>query len=288
MTVFQEALRQGTQMLTQADIPGARLDAQLLLGSVVGMDRARLLAYLDQELTPVQEQDYFALLQRRCSHEPIAYILGQREFYGRDFSVDSRVLIPRPETELLVEVALTEIRARLARDQVPVVADIGTGSGAIPITLCLEEAGLPSIYACDVSADALSMTRRNCERHHVTERVRLLKGDLLSPLPEPVDVLLANLPYVGLDEMHAMSQDVLAYEPHLALFSGPHGLDLLYRLCKEVYLSGTLRVGGTMLLEIGYQQCEPLTHLLHELWPQATVTCRKDYAGWDRLIQLSL
>jgi release factor glutamine methyltransferase len=221
-------------------------------------------------------------------HKPIAYIVGHQAFYGLDFIVDQRVLIPRPETELLVDAALHEIQLRFSQGTIPVVADVGTGSGAIPIAVAVTEPRLPYIYACDISPDVLEVARQNCERHHVTDRVRLLTGDLIAPLPEPVDVLLANLPYVGLDEMAEMSQDVLAYEPHLALFSGPHGLDLLFKLCKEVRFSGTLREGGVMLLEIGYQQCEPLTHLLHELWPQAIVTCHKDFAGWDRLVQLSI
>ncbi|GCE27223.1 release factor glutamine methyltransferase [Dictyobacter alpinus] len=288
MTTYQEAWGQGARLLAQADLQGSRLDAQVLLGSVVGMDRSRLLAYPEQTLTSEQEQNYWSFIQRRCEHEPVAYIVGHKEFYGLDFSVDQRVLIPRPETELLVEEALSEIRQRIVQGQRPVVADVGTGSGAIPISIALEEPRLPYLYACDISADALAVARENCKRHHVTGRIRLLEGDLLAPIPEPVDVLLANLPYVGQNEIDEMRSDVLDYEPHLALFSGPHGLDLLYRLCKEAATSGTLKSGGIILLEIGYQQCAALTKMLHQLWPQVTVDCQKDYAGWDRLLRVSL
>ncbi|GER88551.1 hypothetical protein KDW_27130 [Dictyobacter vulcani] len=111
---------------------------------------------------------------------------------------------------------------------------------------------------------------------------------MLAPIPEPVDVLLANLPYVGQLEQSEMTRDVLDYEPHLALFSGPHGLDLLERLCREVATSGTLKSGGVMLLEIGYQQGVPITKMLQQFWPQASVDCQKDYAGWDRLLRISL
>jgi release factor glutamine methyltransferase len=288
MTTFQKALLAGTKLLAQADISGVWVEARKLLGAVAGVDRAYILAHPECELTPEQERRYETLLQRRSQHEPLAYILGEQAFYGLDFIVDHHVLIPRPETEILVELALAEIETRFSRGSIPIVADVGTGSGAIPIAIAVTESRLPIIYACDISVKALEIAHRNCERHHVIDRVRLLKGDLISPLPEPVDVLLANLPYVGLDEMDEMSQDVLAYEPHLALFSGPLGLDLLFRLCKEVHSSGTLREGGVMLLEIGYQQCMPLTDLLHALWPQARVNCHKDYAGWDRLVQVSL
>lgn len=286
MTTVREALQKGAQELAAADLQGVRLDAQVLLSSILGFERAQLYAYPDYELSEEQERKYRVLLARRAQHEPIAYILGSKEFYGLDFFVDSRVLIPRPETELLVEAALAHIQSRLSAGQLPVVADIGTGSGAIPIAIAVEEPRLPYLFACDISAAALEVAHMNCERHHVSERVRLLQGDLLAPLPEPVDLLLANLPYVGTRETDSMTPDVLSYEPHPALFSGPDGLDLLLRLCTDAKKSAILKKGGAMLLEIGYQQCKLLTRALHVLWPQAIVTCKKDYAGWDRLVEV--
>lgn len=288
MTTIQEALRQGAQELADADLQGVRLEAQVLVAHVLGLERAQLYAYPERELTTEQELAYHALLKRRVHREPMAYILGHKEFYGLDFYVDQRVLIPRPETELLVESALAYIRSRLDGGSVPLVADIGTGSGAIPITIAVEEPRLPYLFACDISASALEVAHINCERHQVTERVRLLQGDLLASLPEPVDILLANLPYVGTHEMDAMVPDVLSYEPHQALFSGPDGLDLLLRLCTETEKSAMLKRGGVMLLEIGYQQCKPLTLALRSLWPQARVSCKKDYAGWDRLVEVGV
>ncbi len=286
MTTVREALQEGAQELAAADLQGVRLDTQVLLSSVLGFERAQLYAYPDYELSEEQEQKYRTLLARRAQREPMAYILGHKEFYGLGFFVDSRVLIPRPETELLVEAALAHIQSRLSAGQFPVIADIGTGSGAIPITIAVEEPRLPYLFACDISAAALEVAHINCERHHVSERVRLLQGDLLAPLPEPVDLLLANLPYVGTREIDSMTPDVLSYEPHPALFSGPDGLDLLLRLCTDAKKSAMLKSGGVMLLEIGYQQCKPLTRALRKLWPQAIVTCKKDYAGWDRLVEV--
>lgn len=289
MITIKEALTQGAgQAASEEEQRANRLDAQLLLSSVLDMERAMLFAYPERTLTDEQAQRFFALLNRRKQGEPLAYLLGHKEFYGLDFVVDERVLIPRPETELLVEAALRTIRERLARGETPLVADIGTGSGAIPVTLAVEEPRLPYLYACDISADALTVARLNCERHSVEQRIHLLQGDLLAPLPEPVDVLTANLPYVGTDELPMLTPDVVAYEPHLALFSGPKGLGLLYRFLVEARQFGTLKAGGAMLLEIGYQQGEQLLHYVHELWPDATAMVTPDYAGWDRLLQIYL
>src|SRR6266704_3399725 len=175
-----------------------------------------------------QEQQFQQLLERRKQGEPVAYLVNSQEFFGLDLLVDQRVLIPRPETELLVEAALKCIRSRLASGRTPLIADIGTGSGAIPI--------------------ALAVARLNCQRHGVEQRIRLLQGDLLAPLPEPVDILTANLPYVGTDEMEILAPDVREYEPHLALFSGSQGLDLLHRFFIEAQQPKTLRDGAVLLL----------------------------------------
>lgn len=287
-TTIQEIWLQGTERLTQARIINPRREAQVLLSAVTGLEHAQLIAYSDRSLTTLQEQQFRSFIQRRSDHEPVAYILGHKEFYGLDFVVDKRVLIPRPETEMLVELALSVIQKRLAAGETPLVADIGTGSGAIPVSLAVQEPRLPYLYACDISKDALEVARINSERHHVAQRIHLLQGNLVEPLPEPVDVLIANLPYVGTSEVSSMSRDVLAYEPHLALFSGPHGLDHLLQLCKDIKQSGTLKDRGVILLEIGYQQSESLIPVLSKLWPTATVSSRKDYAGWNRIIQVSL
>ncbi|MBA2396846.1 MAG: peptide chain release factor N(5)-glutamine methyltransferase [Ktedonobacteraceae bacterium] len=287
MTI-KEAVTQGTQMLAASGHENARRDAQVLLIHTLAIDRSTLYAYPEREVTSEQAAHFFHLIERRKLDEPIAYLIGHREFYGHDFLVDKRVLIPRPETELLVEAALSAIRQKIAVGQIPVVADIGTGSGAIPITLALEEIRLSYLYACDISTDALQVARLNCQRHHVEERVRLLQGDLLAPLQEPVDILTANLPYVGTDEMEILTPEVKAYEPLQALFSGPQGLDLLRRFCQEAAQPGILNPHAVLLLEIGYAQREALSLLLRQLWPQAQLAYKKDYAGWDRMVQISL
>jgi release factor glutamine methyltransferase len=287
MTI-KELLTQGTQILTAAGHENARRDAQVLLMHMLDIERSILYAYPEREVTPGQAILFLQLIERRKLDEPIAYLIGHREFYGHDFFVDKRVLIPRPETELLVEAALIAIRQKFSSGQTPIVADIGTGSGAIPVTLALEETRLPYLYACDISTGALQVAYLNCQHHHVEARVHLLQGDLLTPLPELVDILTANLPYVGTDEMAILTPEVKAYEPQQALFSGPQGLDLLRRFCQEAAQPGILNPHAVLLLEIGYAQREPLSVLIRQLWPQATLLYTKDYAGWDRIVQISL
>ncbi len=311
MTTIRNALEQGVRMLTRQErtssgytCPPDRVpqgtthpphpplapmrDAQVLLAHVLHVERATLYAYPERVLSTEQEQQFRMLIERRERGEPVAYLTGHKEFYGLDFLVDRRVLIPRPETEFLVETALGLLRNILSTGRVPVVADIGTGSGVIPITLAVQEPRIPYLYASDISAEALDVARLNCQLHHVESRIRLVQGDLLSPLPGPIDLLTANLPYVGTAEMNLLTPDVRAYEPHLALFSGPYGLDLLHRLLIEAKQSDILARGAIIVLEIGYQQREPLTELIHELWPRAIATFRKDYANWDRVLQITL
>jgi release factor glutamine methyltransferase len=287
MTTIREALTQATQRLTQAGLQHPRLDAQVLLCHVLEVERATLYTYPNRQLTPEQEQRFIALVARRAQGEPVAYLTGHKEFYSLDFLVDSRVLIPRPETEHLVDEALKIIKSMIEAGRQPVVADIGTGSGIIPITVAVYEPRLPYLYACDISPDALEVARLNCQLHHVEQRVRLLHGNLLDPLPEPVDVLIANLPYVGTDEMSILDTDVRDYEPHLALFSGPQGLDLLHRFLIDAQQPGKLKPEATLLLEIGYLQREPLTQLLQNIWPSASFRFMQDYGGYDRLLYIN-
>lgn len=288
MTTILEALELATSALTKVGLSAARLDAQVLLGHVLQVDRVTLIAYPEKPLTAEQERHYYQLLERRKRSEPVAYLIGHKEFFGLDFFVDQRVLIPRPETEQLVEAALKVIRVSLAAGLQPVVADIGTGSGVIPITIAVQEPRLLYLYASDVSSDALEVARINCRRHYVEGRVRLLSSDLFIALPEPIDVLTANLPYIGTDEMDIVAPEVRAYEPHLALFSGNRGLDLIQRFFTEALHSNKLKEHAVLLLEIGYQQRETLLHVLNNLWPHASVSFEKDYAGWDRLLKVVL
>lgn len=281
-----DAVEQGMYALLRKGQMDARLSAEKLLSHVLRVERRTLDAQC--QLSLIQEQEFLRLLERCGDGEPVAYLVGHQAFYGHDFLVDKRVMIPRADTERLTDAALSAVRHMLHAGRIPLVAEIGTGSGAIAITLAVEEPRLPYLYATDISAEALEVAHLNCQRHSVEQRIHLLHGDLLVPLPEPVDILIANLPYIGTIELDIVVPVVREHEPHQALFGGPNGLELLQRFFVEAQQSSILRDKAIMLLEIDHRQREPLTALLHEIWPQATISFSKDCFGVDRVLQAFL
>ncbi len=263
-----------------------RLDVELLLAHTLGWSRTRLLAEPHATLTPAQQATFAALLERRVALEPIAYLTGEREFYGLAIHTDARVLVPRPETELLVEVGLAAIRRRLALPAAPItVVDVGTGSGAISVALAVHTPPTAPVqfYASDIAADALAVAAANCARHGVAARVLLRQGDLLDALPTAVrgqlDVMLSNPPYTILAEVEA---NVLAHEPHLALDGGPDGLAVYRRLLAQV--SAWLAPDGDLALEIGAGQADAVRALVQAALPQHHITIHRDLAGHARVV----
>jgi release factor glutamine methyltransferase len=246
------ALAHGAERLQH--LPTGRRDAELLLRHVTGHDRAFLLTSPDAELTPEQWILYEQWLKRRARHEPIQYILGEQEFYGLAFRVTPDVLIPRPETEHLVEAALH----RLAHDAPIRIADVGTGSGAIAIALAHE---LPhaAITALDSSRPALEIARQNAKRHRLADRIRFLESDLLAAVDgEKFDAIVSNPPYIA--ESETLEEQVRDYEPKNALYAGPSGLEVYRRLIPQAW--GASKPGGWLLLEIGHGQRDALAVLL--------------------------
>jgi release factor glutamine methyltransferase len=276
---LKQVLGRARDVLATNSIEDASLEGEILLRHALRVDRVRLYSERDHELSTEQEEGFWHLIQRRLSGEPAAYIIGHREFYGLDFYIDRRVLIPRPETELLVEKALKLAQTRT----IAAIADIGTGCGAIAISLALN---LPRIriFASDVSADALEVARINCQKHGVVDRIRLLHGDMLEPLPEPVDLITANLPYVTKGEI---SRSGLAdFEPRIALDGGADGLDKIRLLCQQV--ADKLNHRGCMLLEIGQGQGRAVTSLMQRCFPSASVEVILDLQGIERIVSLCL
>jgi len=276
---LKQVLGRARDVLVANSIEDASLEGEILLRQALGIDRVRLYANLKSELSAEQENEFWHLVQRRLSGEPAAYIAGHREFYGLDFLVDRRVLIPRPETELLVEKAIGLAQTHA----IATVADIGTGCGAIAISLALN---LPriKIYASDVATDALEVARINCEKHGVAGRIQLLPGDMLAPLPEPVDLILANLPYVT--EQETSQAGLADFEPLIALNGGSDGLDGIRRLGEQA--TDKLNPQGGMLLEIGWGQGRAVTNLLRRNFPSASLEIIPDLQGIERVISLRL
>ncbi len=273
---LKQTLGHAREVLTANNTEDTPLECELLLRHTLKLSRVALYLDLNKDLTPDEERDFWHLVRRHLSGEPTAYITGHCEFYGIDFHVDHRVLIPRPESELLVEKALT-----LAENNTTAtIAEIGTGCGAIAISLALN---LPEveIYASDISAPALEVALLNCQKHGQADRIRLLQGDMLIPLPEPVNLIIANLPYVRRAEIEAAS-----CEPRLALDGGPDGLDKIRRLCR--HLSDKLLPGGHLLLEIGQGQATSIVSLLHGLFPGAEIEVSPDLRGIDRVVNMTL
>lgn len=256
-----------------------RLDAELILAHLLAWPRARLIAERDQHVDETLATHFTELIARRATGEPVAYLIGYKEFYGLDFSVDQRVLVPRPETELLVELALA-LAAK--RDQPLRLADIGTGSGAIAVALAVH---LPSaqLDAVDISPAALAVARNNIDRHGLNERIRLLQGDLLTPLVGRYDLIVSNPPYTILADVAA---NVFAHEPHLALAGGSDGADLYRRIFAQA--PAYLQPAGALLCEIGAWQGDIVSTLARAAFPHATISLSRDLAGHERVISVIL
>lgn len=275
MLTVAELLAEATTRL-RATSPTPRLDAELLLAHTLRWSRTRVLA--ERMATPTAEQEaaFRQLLARRIDLEPVAYLVGEKEFYGRVFEVSPDVLVPRPDTELLIEVALGWAR-RYSADPLE-IADIGVGSGIIAATLAAE---LPQahVVGVDVSAAALAMAQRNVERLGLAGRVILIEGDLLAPLPHPVDLLASNPPYTLLEQI---DENVRRHEPHLALDGGADGLALYRRLLAGA--PAVVRPGGCVILEIGAWQGADVAALAQAAFPAATVSVHRDLADNERVV----
>jgi release factor glutamine methyltransferase len=280
---INEALRQATARLQRVAGTGA-LDAQRLMEHVAGLDPATLIIHGDEPLRDDIDEHFFALVRRRELGEPIPYIIGSVGFYGRTFSVDPRVLVPRPETEHVVEAVMDDLKARKKTNGT--LVDVGTGSGAIAITLACEFPEL-GVFATDISAEALEVARRNAAGNNVFQHVTFLHGDLLAPLARfgRVDAIVANLPYIPAGAIPAAPNPV-GFEPRVALDGGPDGLVLYRRLLDQ--LPAAAAPGASIFLEAAPGTVEPLAELAQTLLPSAHVEIGEDYAELDRYVSISL
>ncbi len=279
---LREILAKSTSYLEDKGSPTARLDAELLLSEALGIDRVQLYVNFDQPLVKEELDRCRELVRRRGRGEPVAYILGRAWFRDLELEVDPSVLVPRPETELLVEAALSFLESR-SWQQPPAVLELGTGSGAVALAVA---AAYPAaaVTATDVSREALALAERNARRAGVGGRVRLVESDLFAALDPgaPFDAVLANPPYIADHEWQELPGDVRRYEPAVALRGGADGLDCYRRLVPAA--PRYLRPGGLLALEIGWRQGDAVRGLLRETGAFSGIEVRPDLAGHPRLV----
>jgi release factor glutamine methyltransferase len=296
MATVDALLRAGTERLRAAGSETARLDAELLLGHVLGIDRTDVVAHPEALVGDGMAARYEADLVRREAGEPVAYIRGFKEFYGLAFGADPRALIPRPETERLVELAEAEVMRRLTRAPRPAgspplqVVDVGTGAGTVAVALAValrrrRVADEVDILATDDSPDAVELARENAVGHSVGDRVRFLEADLLPPgWPAPFDLVLANLPYVRTDAVATLPV-AASFEPARALDGGADGLQVIGRLLDR--LPDALAADGAALLEIGGDQGDAIVELVGERLAGWSCRVERDLGGLPRVARIA-
>jgi release factor glutamine methyltransferase len=265
--------------LREAGIPGdeADLDARLLAERVLGWDAARLLTRGDEPEPAGFAHAYDALVVRRAAREPMAYLLGRREFWGLEFDVTPAVLIPRPETELIVEVALATFPEAQATID---IADIGTGSGCLAVTLAHERRAA-HIVATDVSPAALDVARRNAAQHAVASRVELIETDLLNGIDRTFDLIVSNPPYVPERDRATLPPEVREHEPSAALFGGSDGLAVVRRLAQHA--APRLKPGGVLIFEFGFGQADSVKEIVSRAPGLGLLDVRSDLQGIPRV-----
>lgn len=282
MTIsIADAIREGAQIFQDAGLAEARREAGGLLQHVIGRDRTFLLAHPEQPLSRAQLQTFQELIKRRAAGEPLQYLTAHQSFFGLDFEVAPGVLIPRRETELLVELALEKIQDTRA----PRICDIGTGSGCIAITLLHERTDAQAV-AVDIAAAALEIAKRNALRHRVERRLTFVQANCfssLSPAEFSFNLIVSNPPYVAENELAGLQREVRNHEPREALAGGPDGLDVVRRLLSESDVF--LKPGGHLLIEIGFNQSSAV-HSLLEKQEWLAKEIRPDLQGIPRVVVL--
>jgi release factor glutamine methyltransferase len=277
-----ELIHKSVSVLQAADIPDADLETSFLLGHLLKMNRAQLLLATEEEVPGDIQQIFEESLQRRKKHEPLSYIIGEQEFWSLSFLVTPAVLIPRPETEFLLETTLKVLRR--AGDSPSRILDLGVGSGVISVVLAREIPGA-QVYGVDLSFPALKVARNNVMRHKVAGRVHLLNSDWLQALriSSRFDLVVSNPPYVDPASFPDLQPEVVSHEPHLALHGGEKGLAVIAGICDQLY--PVLRPGAWFFMEIGADQGGAALDIFAASGQYANLAVYDDYAGHPRVLQ---
>lgn len=281
-----QAFQHSANAFSLNDVADSHTEVRILLQHILNLSPAEIYAQPELMLSQEETKNLQRLVERRLTREPAAYIVNHKEFFGIDFYVDSRVLIPRPETELLVETALKFAQDSVHHQPHPtpfLVADIGTGCGAIAISLALN---LPQsrIYATDMSSAALEVARWNCAKHNITQKIILLQGNLLEPIPEPADLIVANLPYIKSAELANLSPEIVNFEPKMALDGGYSGLEHIRQLIYQA--KAKVRPRGCILLEIGKGQDKAVVSITKRYLSRASIELMRDLSGIKRAVKI--
>ncbi len=282
----QQLLKTAAAALAEAGIEDSKLEAELLLRDCLGVSRSSLFLQHDQQVKPNLEQRFQDVLTRRCRREPLQYILGSCEFWSLDFHVAPAVLIPRPETEFLLEHVFSTLG--FERDSSALTfLDLCTGSGVVGVVLAMEFAHA-SVTAVDFSPDALAVARKNILRHGLEERINLICADLLTGFrsSQVFDVIVTNPPYVKVCDLSGLEPEVRDWEPELALSGGETGMDVINRICEEAFHH--LKPGGWLFMEIGADIGEQVEHVFAASNRYEQVSVVQDWAGRPRVLQAKL
>lgn len=261
-----ETLKLASERLRVASVPNDVLDAQTLLAEALGKDRTYLIVNFNEQLGEDLLAAYSQLIERRSAGEPLQYITGHQQFFGLEFEVTPDVLIPRPETELIVEEVIRLVEEHKLND--PVIVDVGTGSGCIAVALA-RELGNAKVFACDISTAALNVARKNAARHELENRIEFIESDLLAAFPETelADFILSNPPYVAAHELPTLQREVRDWEPHTALTDQADGLSFYRRLLADA--PARLKPGGYLICELGFGQSEAVLAMAgSQIWSE--------------------
>jgi len=280
---IQKLLNWVTEYFTSKGIDAPRLSAELLLSHVLGLKRIELYTQFDKSVARPLLDKLHDLVKRAGGHEPVAYLIGKTEFYSLELNITSDCLIPRPETELLVQRAIEFLRTRRGTQ---FICDLCTGSGCVAVAIA-KNCPDARIIATDISAAALDVAARNVDKHQLTERITLLQGDLFEPLVKPLDVeqfdlIVCNPPYVSAAEYEMLDKNVKEYEPKIALFAGDDGLDVYRRIIAQA--DQFLKPEAVLMLEIGYAQGPAVRELLEKTSTFIEITIEKDVNDNDRIV----
>jgi release factor glutamine methyltransferase len=286
---LENTLLKAIEELNSHNIKEPQIEAIILLGHVLNLSKEQIYTNPCTNLDPNANEAFQRLIARRILGEPAAYILNHKEFFGLDFFVDQRVLIPRPETELLVEEILKLSKDKLNTvsdsNKTIFVADVGTGCGNIAISLALNNVNL-KIFATDISSSSLEVARINCDRHNVGEQVILLQGKYLEPITSPIDFVVANLPYIERAEIQRLQPEIVHFEPHLALDGGIDGLDHITELLTQ--LSKRNAKPRFIILEIGAGQTQLISSLISSLLPESNFEFISDLNDIKRVVKIEI